>query len=268
MKKYIAEYDKALLKKNEKEIHKDLNISKEFDEKMMKICNEMKWKEKSVKGYLKVRKIAAAIVIMFLIITGAGVATNAATGGKVVDLLMAMFGAEIVTDENRGLIGKEVVGGEVIISNEAESGTVATENTQEIQQLLADSSIVVAIDEEMLLPHSIEDIKVNEGNVPEVIMTNGAAVVLYQNDFEGWKCSEGETIIFEFEKYESEVVEEQAMAIGYVKDGVMHEFEEVFRECEGSYELEIEQDGEYYIYVVSATSDYLTLKKGEISIKK
>lgn len=268
MKKYVAEYDKTLIKKNERENNNGLNISKEFDEKMLKICNEMKGREKSVIRESKVRKIAAAVAIMFLTVTGAGVATNAATGGKVMDLLIAVFGAEIVTDENRGLIGKEVVGGEVIISDGTETGTVDTENTQESQKLFADSSIVNVIDEAMLFPQSIKEIKVNEGIVPEIIMTNGAAVVLYQNDFEGWKCSEGETIIFEFEKYESEVVEEQAMAVGYVKDGVMYEFEEVFRECEGSYELEIEQDGEYYIYVVSATSDYLTLKEGEISIKK
>ena len=265
MKKYITEYDRALLKKNEKNIGAEINISKEFDEKIKRICSEMNQEEKTVKTHLNVRKIVAAVAVMFLTIIGTGVVTNATTGGKVVELLTAMFGAEIVTDENRDLIGKEVVGGEVIISHDTES--VATENVQDSQQLLANASVVCEVQEEMLMPHSIDEIQVKEGKVPEIMMTNGAAVVFYQNDYEGWKCSAGETLVFEFEKYESEVVEEQTMAVGYVKDGMMYEFDNVFRELEGRYEFKIEQDGEYYIYVVSATSDYLTLKMGEISIK-
>lgn len=269
MKKYITEYDKELLKKHDKEINNKLDISIEFDENIQKLCDEMKKEEKVIKKPWKISRIAAVIGIAFLTITGAGVVTNAATGGRVAEILRHISGAELVTDENRDLIGKEIVSDEIIITDEEKFTTeeTDTESTQEIEQILADSSIVQEIDEDMLLPHSIDEVQIKAGKIPEIIMTNGAAIIFCQEDYEGWKCNEGETLVFEFEKYESEVVEEQTVVVGYVRDGVMYEYKEVFRGLEGRYELGIKEDGEYFIYAVSATSDYLTLKSGEISIK-
>ena len=55
------------------------------------------------------------------------------------------------------------------------------------------------------------------------------------------------------------------MVVGYVLNGVMMAGE-AQNDLRGSYKVNVSEDGYYAIYFVSATSDYLALKNGQISI--
>ena len=98
-------------------------------------------------------------------------------------------------------------------------------------------------------------------------MTNGSMAVFYLEDYAGWNCKAGDILTFSFEKYESDVVSNQVLVIGYIKDGVMYDGES-FGSLSGSYELKVREGGEYNLYIISATSDYLTLKQGTINLSK
>lgn len=43
---------------------------------------------------------------------------------------------------------------------------------------------------------------------------------------------------------------------------------ESFGSLSGSYELKVREGGEYNLYIISAPSDYLTLKQGTINLSK
>lgn len=249
MKDYIAEYDRLLIEKSEREIDYEFEIAEDFEKKIMRMCEEKSVNRKKVnKGTYGFRKIVAAIAFILVTVISAGAVTNAATDGKVMEVLTKFFGASVVTDENRGLIGKEVVSDDgIIVSDGAddELGEISEDSTEVENQLF----------------------EVVDGVTPEIIMTNGAVAVFYQEEYNGWQCEAGDKLVFEFEKYESEVTESQALVVGYVLDGVMYESENVFRELEGRYELEVQRAGEYYIYLISGTSDYLTVKEGKIWVE-
>lgn len=67
--------------------------------------------------------------------------------------------------------------------------------------------------------------------------------------------------------YILKIARNQALVIGYIKDGVMYDGES-FGSLSGSYELKVREGGEYNLYIISATSDYLTLKQGTINLSK
>ena len=136
----------------------------------------------------------------------------------------------------------------------------------ERESVITESHIIKSVaDDSIVLPSSVSEFKVEKGVTPEIIMTNGSMAVFYLEDYAGWNCKTGDTLTFSFEKYESEVVSDQALVIGYIKDGVLYEGEG-FESLSGSYELEIREEGEYNLYIISATSDYLTLKQGTIKL--
>ena len=268
MKTYIKEFDSTLIDKIENEINYDFEISEKFNQSIKEICD----KEKSCNllsrriSKKKYRSLVASLAVIFLMTITTGV--NAATDGKILEMMKNFWGAQIVNDENKTLIGKETIvdiNDVVIVKPEEPKESIESGNKEYV---LDDSHIVSSIDSEMVEPLSIDEFQVVDGMTPELIMTNGAAVIFYQDDYEGWKCDIGDKLIFDFSKYESEVMEEQALVLGYILDGVMYNSKEVFRKVNGRYELLIENAGEYYIYAISATSDYLTLREGEIKLEK
>ena len=205
--------------------------------------------------------IVAAIAVIIILFTTGGI-VNAATEGKLAQWINELCGAKLITTENEGLIGKEIIDDsalEIIRSEEKDIGN-------EGESAITESHIIKGVaDDSIVLPSSISEFKVEKGVTPEIIMTNGSMAVFYLEDYAGWNCKTGDTLTFSFEKYESEVVPDQALVIGYIKDGVLYEGES-FESLSGSYELEIREEGEYNLYIISATSDYLTLKQGTIKL--
>jgi len=269
MREYISDYDRLLLSKSNQNENKNYMITEELDQRILGMCKQ-KEEERKEKAFPKnipwYRKVAV-VMVMFVGIISAGMITNAATNGKVIDFLEEMFGAVTVNDETRELIGKEIVNREAPVTMYEEPEDVSIDDLKLTDQLIGQSHIVEAFDDDILLPASIHEFEVVEENASEVIMTNGAAAIFYQNEYEGWECQAGDVLVFDFRKYNSEVTENQTLIVGYIRDGVMYHSEEAFTELDGRYELKIEKDGEYHIYIISATSDYLTIKDGRIWVE-
>lgn len=260
---YISEYDNQLMNKISDRVEDDYQITEEFEQKIKDICAEKMTTQKT-KYHTKI----AAMVGILLFISGSGIVANAATDGKVADAMKEFLGITTVTEEVRGLIGKEVIDdGALEIEAELLEENNLADDEQEQEKVFEESTIVKSVEKNGVMPASIQDVKTTEGTVPEVMMTNGAMAVFYQKDYSGWNCEVGDELVFEFEKYASEVTEEQNIIVGYVLDGVMYKGE-AYKDLDGNCRMNIEKEGEYYIYAMSATSDYVTLKAGTIHVEK
>lgn len=167
--------------------------------------------------------------------------------------------AELINDKNKSLIGTEVNDDSVLKENK---NTSNNESTTEFPQ----NTIVKKVaNNSILQPTNITNFESTDNSSPEVIIPNGSAALFTQENSKGWKCKVGDKLTYEFKKYKSDVNNEQTMIIGYVLNGELHPGEEVKR-LEGTYTLDIKENGDYYIYIINASSDYITLKEGSISI--
>ncbi len=205
----------------------------------------------------RINKLVASLVVVILL-TFAGTVVNAATEGALIDSIIDFFTVQKVDDSNRDKIGKEIEDDSNL------TDTVGTEMTE--QEYLLESSIITNLAKDVACPSSITDMKVEYDAIPEIIMTNGSAVVFYQKDYNGLECSAGETLDVSIETYDSDVVENQKYVVGYVLNGIMYDGEI----CQGddNVKINVREEGEYFIYIINATSDYLTIKSGSVVIIK
>lgn len=170
------------------------------------------------------------------------------------------FTALIINEENRKLIGTEVSGGTPTILPSSEDSKGKNEMI-DATSILKDFSFC----DDAIEPTSVTKFPTTGGKTPEVIFTNGACIVFTKEKGEGWECKPGDTLSFSFEKYPSNVVDDQALIIGCIQNRTFKSGE-IFTELSGSYYTEVQEGGEYFIYVISATSDYLAMKEGEITV--
>lgn len=204
---------------------------------------------------------AAFLIISFLSVSVVGV--NAATNGWIIRSLSDWFGAELISSENEDLIGKEV---NDMIQPEIFS-TVDVSFDNEYEDISEVSHVISAVNnKDIVLPLTVSEFEVKDSYTPEIIITNGSMAVFYQNNYEGWYCEAGDILKLSFGKHESEVISEQTLVIGYIKDGILFEGEPV-KDINGEYELKVEESGSYNLYIISATSDYLSLKQGTIKVE-
>lgn len=231
-----------------------VNIAEEFVEEadIHRVKrNNIPWKRSAV---------AAVLAVSFLAFTG--IAANATSIGRIIQSISDWFGAELITADNRDLIGTEVIDA---IKPEISLGERNRLNTI-YEDIIEKSRVIDSVaSDSIILPDSVSEFEVINNAIPEIIMTNGSMAVFYQNSYGGWTCKAGDTLSFSFEKYESTVISTQNLVVGYIRDGIMYDGT-AFRKIDGKYELEIVESGEYNIYVISATSDYLALKQGAIEI--
>ena len=68
-----------------------------------------------------------------------------------------------------------------------------------------------------------------------------------------------------YKRQKSDITVSQDLIIGYVKDGIMYEGE-VFDELSGKYSFSPDEKGEYFFYLLSGSSDYLSLKSGNLEV--
>lgn len=184
--------------------------------------------------------------------------------------------AEVIDDKNRDLIGAEVSDPsipekvEFTDIRDADQPDKLKGNAAEFEEerKMPENNVVKTLeDETMIYPASISEFETTDGKTPEIIMPNGSAAIFMQRESKGWQCEPGDTLSYEFEKYESDVSDSQSVVIGYILNGTMYEGE-VFRELDGTYQVDIAEEGEYYIYVISATSDYVAFQQGTIGVGK
>ncbi|WP_127596146.1 hypothetical protein [Paenibacillus lautus] len=183
---------------------------------------------------------------------------------------------ELITDYNRHLIGKEGSGDYMIYRNGVYIDSNGVEYSPEelknrTRNSLPENRIITKIMEENFMPSSIFELETKEKNgvyiSPEIITVNGSISVLTDTNGRGWELKAGDSVEYVFEKYKSEVVENQNMLIGYVKDGVLNPPQE-FDQLKGNYNLTIEESGQYYFYIINASSDTIALKEGALRLTK
>lgn len=169
-----------------------------------------------------------------------------------------MNGAQYITEENKGLIGTE---------------TIYSKNNNYLkltneQYTLESNHVIKNIDAEIALDSApISEFIVKKENdkyiTPEIIGANGSISVFTKEDGSGWTLSKGEELTINFNKYKSKIVEEQNIIIGYVLNGKMIKGK-TFKDLSGSYKLTADESGEYYIYIVNSSSEYVAFKEGSI----
>lgn len=183
----------------------------------------------------------------------------------------------LITDENRDQIGKETFSDYYIVNRDGKFiNSLGNEISQE--EILKKKSVSVPenriikqINLENFMPSSIVEFEGREENgvtiSPEILTINGSVNILTKTNGEGWDLKKGDKIEYDFAKYQSEVVENQNLLIGYIKEGVLNKGEE-FRQLKGEYRLAISDPGKYYVYLICASSDPIFLKNGTIKISR
>lgn len=128
-------------------------------------------------------------------------------------------GTQLVTEENRELIGESIQGtalvydseGNLINKEDAESvsGLYDWENCPMIQQ----------IEDETAIPSTFTVIPVKKRGtqyqIPEVMFTSEALVIFTKEDGSGWELSEGDEIQIHLEEYETKDFRVEGQMIGY-----------------------------------------------------
>lgn len=173
--------------------------------------------------------------------------------------------AEIIDDHNRSLIGK-------IVQNASpplhlpDAPETTSNSIGEADLNVPENPIVNKLaSKDIVSPLSITAFDVSNNTTPEIIMPCGSAAIFSQKNNQGWTCKEGNRLLFKFNKYPSEAIGSQTMTIGYALNGVFYPGEE-FKDLDGTYQLDITKEGNYHIYIISATTDYLALKQSTITI--
>jgi hypothetical protein len=179
----------------------------------------------------------------------------------------------VVDDSNRSLIGTEITSKNYIIYKNgaytnAQGEVIDLDKLRKAQEGIPENRIIKEIQIDHYSPSSIIEVIVDKAvknmySTPEIILVNNSVCILTKEDGSGWSLEEGDTLEYSFEKYKSSVVARQNLIIGYVKDGVMYQGES-YQELLDSHVMKAQEKGEYFLYILSASSDYLTLKQGEL----
>ena len=180
--------------------------------------------------------------------------------GKKIDNLPKI---ELLTKENAYLIEEETQGVYEISSKEI-SYTAIWGN--QYNEFIPPNDIVKKTVDETVFPGaSITSIETKNNISPPIIGENGAIGIFTKDDGTGWKCKAGEKISYYFEKCGMEKYN-QALGIGYIKDGVMYSPTFYQKEEKGKFVAEVTNYAEFYIYIFFASADTFALKEGKIAI--
>lgn len=181
-------------------------------------------------------------------------------------------GAELITDTNRHLVGKNGIGSVVIMDSEGNiiEGKLASIPGNEVWKT---STVIKSVKGDLLPPHSITEFptkKVDDKYVtPEIIFDNGDMVIFTKEDGSGWNLKKGEKIEFIVEEYPIESFK-KGQAIGYwiVRNGKL--LTDSLQVCTDTvnqgYEFTAEKRGKYYICFMNSSSDPISLKEGKIVV--
>lgn len=180
----------------------------------------------------------------------------------------------LIDDSNRHLIGTETNDRSYIILKDGvytnEKGKVVDiEELAKSSSEFPESRIVKSSLMPNFIPSSIVEIPTDKSDeiyiIPEIILINNSLCVFTQDNGKGWELTDKDNIVISFDKYKSDITVSQDLIIGYVKDGIMYEGE-VFDELSGKYSFSPDEKGEYFFYLLSGSSDYLSLKSGNLEV--
>lgn len=191
-------------------------------------------------------------------------------------------GAQLVDETNRDLVGRELTGQAAEVWDT--DGNL--KNAKELVEFYGEctesyddwrrSSLIHNVHPNAHIPYTTDEFAVLESEeeyiTPEVIFTNDAMVIFTKKDGSGWQLKKDETLIFEAEEYPSEIGfgKGQAVLYQYILNGTLMPSVEGQEKNDGLklvYTLTADRKGEYYICLVGASSDPITMKEGKIYTK-
>jgi hypothetical protein len=172
---------------------------------------------------------------------------------------------EIINDDNRHLVGKKLYITSVKVHPaDQDIGSIDwTFPDMEIPVEIPDNPIA---NQDLYPGRTIQIVKIDGSTTPELIGPNGAIGVFALEDNAGWYCQKGDILAWSFEKHPLDE-HGQAIAVGYAKDGVVNKYILYQNKRDGTYELNVPEDGYYYIYFIYASSDPISLAEGQIQIR-
>ena len=180
------------------------------------------------------------------------------------------YGAALIDDSNRHLVGKGLHGEGQIIGADEEI-EVPDEPSDGIWETTAR---IKSYKNVSISPNSITEFAVSgdagQYITPEIIFGNNDLVIFEQEDGSGWKLNEGETLMIQATEYEAETNggNGQGIMYFYICDGeILDGKSEPRKELNQTFELTAEKSGEYYICLLGVSSDPISLKEGKIVIK-
>lgn len=224
------------------------------------------------KPKLAVRLLIAAILIMLL----GTIAAAAYNKTSIFEILR--WGSAVVDDSNREYVGKEVHSdtrsseSSYDVHSKPDAQAYLDELEKRREEIVENSTIINRIDNLTEVPKTVNYFPVvldgDKYTTPEIIFGNGAMIVFTKEDGSGWNLQEGESLVFETEMYPSEINlgKGQHILYGYVYNGsLVMDSQTDELSLSVSYQLKAENEGEYYICLVSSSSDPITLKEGIIT---
>ncbi|MBP3758835.1 MAG: hypothetical protein J6I83_03215 [Firmicutes bacterium] len=226
------------------------------------ICGNSSYNKKRdnirVKGAWRLRLIAALVALAV-----AAVPCYALIGGK-------LSRSAVINDGNKYFVGSQVDDDYYIIIDEDGNYRDSHGNEGSLEDIISknelhkDSEKVKEIEDNVLNPASYVEIageKGSDGSVryPAIILINNSVCILTNNAGDGWNLDKGESLKVKIIKEDAGSARKRNMIVGYIQDGVLKKGEALNSdECECVFTAEVA--GEYYIYLLSASSDYLTLE--------
>lgn len=168
--------------------------------------------------------------------------------------------SQVISADNKKYIGKRIFL-EIDESNISKSpdgiNEQATEEAYEEKNILENNKLVKV---------EISGDK-DKFQVPGLILTPNSPLIFTLENDTGFDLNKGDTITFQFEKYPSEIIEEQSLLVGLIKDDDII-YSNIFKNISDNFEYQIENPGVYYLFVESFSSDYLSLYDSEIQIER
>lgn len=214
-------------------------------------------------------KWRARLIVILIIIAIAAVPVYALVNYR-------LHKSSIVDEENCYLIGSQIEEDYYIIMDENGECTDSLGNKGSLEDMISlsdlpnKSRIVTNVENTDIKPSSYVEIKYKKhsGNIytyPRLILVNNSVCILTGNDGKGWDLNEGESITVEISKESAKRSLKQNLLVGYIQDGTLKDGKSI-KENSGSYTVKADAAGTYYIYLLSASSDYLTVNSLSIEV--
>lgn len=177
------------------------------------------------------------------------------------------YGAALIDDSNRHLVGKESYMSYTIIKADEELPPAEAPS-----DAVWERAPLIKSHKNVDTPNTITEFAVTGDSgryiTPEIIFGNNDLVIFEKEDGSGWKLDKGETLVFQAQEYKSELHREKGQSIYYfyIRDGVILKGN-VLTGLNQTFELTAENAGEYYVCLLNTSSDPISLKEGSIVIK-
>lgn len=169
-------------------------------------------------------------------------------GSDVVEQNKTYKKVELITNDNRNLVGKQEQGTTAI----AKEGQVLEFKKVETQYDSLPDNMKELLAGQDISANSIVGVKVKNNKTPELLIPNGSMGIFYQGKESGWNCKKGDVMEWSFEKYpiventDPDAIMNQSLTIGYITNGSMSEGEG-YRDLNVTYQFVAPEDGILYL---------------------